>query len=134
MPLVTASSEKRLTISGTVYASNLPPLSGALIEVRQMNINQMNKPYPPVVFNDHLYTDEAGHYEFTTVEPTQQAQFYLHYRVTYRNYCPLLMRLHLVAELPSRPIKYVQAQVEMVGPVLQGPVNMVMPVPPLSSQ
>jgi hypothetical protein len=131
MPLVTAASEKRLTISGTVYTSNLTPLSGALVEVRQVNINQMNKPYPPVVFNDHLYTDEAGHYEFTTLEPTQQEQFYLHYRVTYQNYCPVLMRLHLVVEPPSRPAKHIFAQIEVVGPVLQGSVNIVVPVPPL---
>jgi hypothetical protein len=121
---------KPLTISGTVYASDLTPLPDALVEVWQNNINQVNQPYFPTVLNVQLHTDREGHYEFKTMGPTGSEQSYLHYQVTYQNYCPLLMHLHLLVEPPARPAKPVYAQVEVTGPVLHGPVDIIMPVPP----
>jgi hypothetical protein len=129
-PAITTASEKRLTISGTVYTSNLTPLPNALVELWQGDINQVNYSYPLIIFRGRLRTDEAGHYEFTTTKFTLSAPSYLKYRVTYRDYCPLEMYLHLVVEPLSKPAEHIVAKVQVVGPVLHGSVDIVLPVPP----
>lgn len=118
-----------LTISGTVYASDLTPLSGALVEIWPGEVRYRNHPYPPILFGGRLHTDEAGHYGFKTTRFRWSEVSYLHYRVTYRDYCPLLMSLHFLREPPSKPAEHIVAKVQVVGPILQGPVNIVMPVP-----
>lgn len=123
--------EKSLIISGTVYASDLTPLPNALVEIWQAD-NRADYPYYSITFSDRLRTDEAGHYEMTRMELARLGHSYLHYWVTYRGYCPLLMHIHLITELPAQSIKrpIFAKVVEITGPVLQGPVDIVLPVPP----
>jgi hypothetical protein len=130
VPTIATDIEKGLTISGTIYSSELTPLSKALVEIWQGDVSQVSHPYPPIILGGRVRTDETGHYEFTTTKFTLTEQSYLHYRVTYRDYCPLLMDLHVVVEPSSKLAKPTFAQVEVIGPVLQGMVNIVMPVPP----
>ena len=77
-----------------------------------------------------MRTDQAGHYEFTPIEFNRAEQSYLHYQITHRDYCSLLMKLHPVAESKVRAAKQIFAQVAVNGPMLQGPVNIVMPIAP----
>lgn len=130
-PNITAESRNALTLSGTVYSSNLTPLPDALVEIWQSDTSQVNHPYPPIIFGGRRRTDGAGHYELTTTKFTSSGRSFLHYRVTYRNYCPLEMYLHLVIEPRPKPAEHIVTKVEITGPVLQGPVNIVIPVPPL---
>jgi hypothetical protein len=125
----TAKTGEDLTISGTVYASDLTPLPGALVEIWQGDVSQVNHPYPPIFFGGRLRTDEAGHYELRTTKFTLSGTPYLHYRVTYQDYCLLEMYLHLLVEPPTKPDKHIVAYVQITGPVLQGPVDIVLPVP-----
>lgn len=130
-PAVTAISEDRLTVSGTVYASDLTPLSGALVEIWRNEVKRTNQAYSPLLFKGVVRTDHAGHYKFTTVKPSGSERAYLHYRVTYESHCPLLMNLHIITESQPQPAaEHIVAKVQVVGPVLQGPVDIVLPVPP----
>jgi hypothetical protein len=55
----------------------------------------------------------------------------IYYQVTYHEGCPLLLHLHLMAELPSQPVKrpsFVRVTEISGGPLFQGPVDIVMPV------
>jgi hypothetical protein len=130
MPTHTAETEKALILSGTVYASDLTPLPGALVEIWPGNFSQAKHfSYPPLLVEGRL-TDEAGHYDFATTQLTRSERSYLHYKITYRDYCPLFIDLHLVLEPRPKPAKHTVANVEITGLVLRGPVDMVLPVPP----
>jgi hypothetical protein len=126
-PTLTPDISQHLIISGTVYASDLTPLPDTLIEVWQSDDTQLDQ---PVLFNIAKRTEKTGHYEFTPVGFNRSKQLYLHYRITHRDYCPLLMHLRLVVEPIPRPSKQIFAQVVVTGPVLHGPVDIVLPVPP----
>jgi hypothetical protein len=125
-PTLTVGLPQHLLISGTIYASNLSPLPDALVKIWQ---NDNNKPRQPILFSVSRRTDEAGHYEFSIMKPNLTDQAYLSYRVIYQDYCPLEMHLYFMDEPLSRPAQPVYAQVEVTGPVLQGPVDIVLPVP-----
>jgi hypothetical protein len=127
VPTLTADIPQFLIISGTVYASDLSPLSNALVEIWQNDDNQVNQPSPPILFSASMRTDEAGHYEFTTMRFTPSEPSYLHFRISHRDYCPLLLNLHPVVESQPRPARQVFAQVQVDGPVLRGSVDVVMP-------
>jgi hypothetical protein len=136
--------QDRLLLSGTVYAwDSITSLQGVLIEVWGAEAERMNDPRADYIFRGQFLTDAAGHYEFTTLKPVRPDTPYLNLRASYRDYCPLLIQLHLVAasqpggvftqEAPPpavRPSKTFSAQVIVTGPVLQGSLDMVLPVPP----
>jgi hypothetical protein len=126
-PALTPGVPQYLLISGTVYASDLSTLPNALVEIWLSDDTQVDQPIHSSIA---IRTDKAGHYEFNMMKLTPSEQIYLHYRVKYRDYCPLLMNLHLVIEPQPRPVKQIFAQVEVTGPILQGPVDIVLPVPP----
>ena len=122
IPTLTSDVPQYLIISGTVYAPYLSPLPDALVEIN----TQVNE---PILFTVTRRTDENGHYEFNLRKPTPSEPIHFRYQITHRDYCSLVMYLHLLLEPPSKPDKHIVAQVQVVGPVLQGPVNVVMPVP-----
>src|SRR5690606_24953426 len=70
-PPVTAISEEHLTVSGTVYASDLTPLSGAMVEIWRNEVKHTNKTYSSLLFRGVVRTDHAGQYKFTTVKPSR---------------------------------------------------------------
>jgi protocatechuate 3,4-dioxygenase beta subunit len=120
--------EDRLTITGTVYASDLKPLSDAVIEIRRMDPIQANKSQP-LSTRRYVPTDETGYYRFTTVKPDRPEQAYLHLQFAYGEHCPLLLHLHLVTEADP---KLAQSPafakvVEVTGPMLWGPLDIVLP-------
>lgn len=125
-PTLTADMPQKLIIPGTVYASDLSPLPNALVEIWQNDDTQVNQ---PMLFNVSTRTDELGHYEFKLMKPTPSRRVYFHYRVTHRDYCTMVMHLHVLVEPRPRPAKPIFAKVQVTGPVLDGPVNVVMPVP-----
>jgi hypothetical protein len=131
-----AISGERLTISGIVYASDATtPLSGVLIDIWRAGAEPMNDPYPPALFSGRILTDKAGYYEFTTMRPAGQHEPNLYYRLSYQEFCPVLMQLHLLAETqPRHPssngASRYSPQGEMTGPVLRNPVDIILPVPP----
>jgi hypothetical protein len=125
-PTLTANIPQHLVISGTVYASDLSPLPNALVEIWQTDDTQVNQ---PTLFTVSMRTDETGHYEFDLMKPTPSRQIYFHYRVTHRDNCPLVMHLHLLVEPQPRVAKHIFAQIKITGPVLGGPVDVVMSVP-----
>jgi hypothetical protein len=129
LPILTEAG-KDLVISGTIYTSDLHPLSNVLVEVSSADFDQVNSAYPPPFYR-RIRTDKDGRYEVAIMDATWPDWSYLHYRVTYQDSCPLLMHLHLGVEPLPRPSKPVYAQVEVTGPVLQGPIDIVLPVLPL---
>jgi hypothetical protein len=129
VPTLSAEAEKELTISGTIYASDLTPLPDALVEIWSGQDNPVNHPYSPTLFGHRLRTDEAGHYGVISQKLTRSGQTIVTYRVTYQDYCPLLMLLRPLTEPPPKPAKHISPQVQITGPVLQGAVNIILPVP-----
>ena len=131
IPSPTNETEDRVTITGTIYASDFSPLPDAIIEISQPNFDQVNSAYPPPA-RLLIRTDEAGRYGFTVKKPPPSGGTYLHYEIIYQEGCPFLMHMHLMAELPSQPLKQsgFTRVIEATGPVLRGPVDIVMPVPP----
>lgn len=127
IPTLTPDEPPHLTLSGTVYAPDLSPLPNALVEIWQKDNTQVNE---PILFTVSTRTDETGYYEFNIKKPTPSKHIYFHYQVAHRDYCPLFIDLHVLLEPPSKPAKHIVPQVQVVGPVLQGPVNVVMPLPP----
>jgi len=133
------TEDQRLVISGTVYAADLvTPLPGVLIEVSQTSPErQMNPRAPSSIFRDYNITDAVGHYDFTMVKPDRYNLIYLYYRARDLNYCPLTLQLFLVdepalddASTSLNFIKFDLSQVNASGPLLRGPVDIVLPVPP----
>jgi hypothetical protein len=136
--------QDRLLISGVVYAwDSITPLPGVLIEVWGAEAEGMHDPRADYIFRGQFLTDAAGHYKFTTLKPVRQDTPYLNLRASYRAYCPLLIQLHIVADSQPggvftqkvsppavRSSKPFFAQVSVTGPVLQGSLDMVLPVPP----
>ena len=120
-----------LTITGTVYSSDLRPLSDAIVEIWQMDPEQRQNPYlSPIRL--YIPTDETGHYQFTAIKPARPEQSYLHLQFVYQDHCPLLLHLHLVTDSrpqPAKPPAFAKV-VEVTGPVLHGPIDIVLPVPP----
>jgi hypothetical protein len=131
IPSETDEAEPYLTITGTIYASDLTPLPDAAVEIWRTETEQRESPYPPPT---QLFfpTDEVGHYQFTTIKPTRPEQAYLHLQFVYQGYCPLLVYLGLVTEPRPKPAKQsaFAKVIEVTGPVLQGPLDIVLPVPP----
>jgi len=153
VPDLTTLEDNRLLISGTVYASDfVTPLSGALIEVWPNTYDSPENPqYPPYLFRGQMHADAAGHYEFTTVKPGHHSQVYLYYQVRYQDDCQVGLKLFFVddpaqgaaafprmKQVPQAPaptsslmlMKVGLAQVKPAGPLLRGPVDLVLPVPP----
>jgi catechol 1,2-dioxygenase len=76
-----------LIVSGTVYAADcVTPLAGALLEIWHTDANGS---YEQSDFRARIFTDEAGHYAFTTMKPhpylayNQFIPAHIHYRVSY---------------------------------------------------
>jgi hypothetical protein len=155
VPDLTPLEDNRLLISGTVYASDfVTPLPGALIEVWPGVDNSPDRPeYPSYLFRDQILTDNAGHYEFSTLKPGRYGIAYFYYQVSYQDDCPVALKLFFVddpaqtaaafpemkrgphAPVPTSSLMLMKVdltQVEPVGPLLRGPVDIVLPVPPLN--
>ena len=129
VPTFKDDAEKPLTISGTVYASDMTPLPNASVEVSSADFDQVKSAYPPP-FHSLIRTDKRGQYEVTIMDPTWPDWSYLHYRVTYRTSCPLLLHLHLGAEPLPKRAGHIVNTVQITGPVLHGAIDLVLPVPP----
>jgi catechol 1,2-dioxygenase len=140
---------ERLTISGTVYASDCQtPLPGAIIEIWQPDAegNYANTHSP--ILRGRLRTDSQGQYQFTTIKPGHPpvGRFGLlpariHYWVRYQDENPLVTRfffaddpyLEKVEELTSTLITHLEEQPGPEGPFLHGQLDIVLPVePPLN--
>jgi hypothetical protein len=132
--------DNRLVISGTVYASDfITPMPKVLIEIWQAPAEI--SPGPPEALHYTFYgwsrTDAAGHYKTTVLRPGQGAILPLYYRVRYQNRCPLGQQLVLVddeAGLANSALASALAKLglepgELAGPLLEGPVDIVLPVP-----
>jgi hypothetical protein len=135
--------DHRLVISGAVYASDfMTPVPDVLIEVWQAPVETL-PPYPPETllyafsFRGWARTNAAGHYKVTILQPGPGNIPPLYYRVRYQNRCPLGLQLFLVnaelgltdISLTSTLAKLGLAQGEPTGPLLQGSVDLVLPVP-----
>lgn len=141
---MSGESEARLHISGVVYAADaLTPLSGALVEVWRADAERMDNPRPDVIFRGQFLTDADGRYEFTTMRPVRPDTPYLNIRVSYQDQCPLVIQLRIATApqqnktltktvaVPSfRSTNPLYAQKNVTGPVLHGPVDIILPVPP----
>ena len=133
--------DHRLVISGTIYASDFrTPVPQVLIEVWQAPAESLTPNHPEALryaFYGWARTDAAGHYKTTILMPGQGAILPLYYRVRYQNRCPLGQQLFLVDDeagladisLASTLAKLGLAQGEPAGPLLRGPVDIVLPVP-----
>ena len=139
----TVWADQRLVISGTVYASDfVTPIPDVMIEVWQAPESYSSfLPYfpapPHYLFHAWARPDTAGHYQVTIFNSSLDDIFLLYYRVRYQNGCPLGVQLVLVNEttglansaLTAALAKLGLAQGEPVGPLLQGPIDIVLPVP-----
>lgn len=125
---------KSLVISGVVYASDfVTPIPDVLIEFWQANFSTP----PHYILHTWARTDATGHYQTTILKLGQGNILPLYYRVRYQNRCPLALQLLLVDKrgladpsLTSTLAKLGLAQGEPAGPLLQGPVDIVLPVSP----
>ncbi len=126
---ITDEAQPYLTITGTIYASDLTPLSDAIVKVWQTDPEQMQNPFSSPI-RLYIPTDEAGYYQFTALKPARSEQPYLHLQFVYKDHCPLSLYLHVITE--SQPKLAEQPAfakvVEVSGPVLQGPLDIVLPV------
>jgi protocatechuate 3,4-dioxygenase beta subunit len=148
-----ASQEaNRLLISGVVYASDVGrPLSGALLEVLLVpQETQYDPHYPPYnAFHDWFQTDAAGRYRATLPKPSDYGIIYLHYWANFQDDCPLKLRLFFsnvsaqsegsfsrMEAVPPRPLppsslmQMIMARVEPAGSRLEGPIDVILSVPP----
>lgn len=126
----TSEEGDQITISGTVYTAQLTPLADAVLEIWQYDPYRTGDPYlsPPRAY---VRTDGEGRYKFAALKPTQPEQANIRYEVVYQDYCPLHLYLHLVTGSDGQPLKPdADTQAALTGPVLQGPVDLVLPVPP----
>jgi protocatechuate 3,4-dioxygenase beta subunit len=141
---------EKLTISGTVYAADcLTPLSGILIEVWHADPEGHYSFASPSYFRGKIWTDAAGHYEFTSLKPARiyrhfhqsdqdYLQLYIYYRLSYQDQEPLLTRLSLADDLflkelpapsPGLTISLIK-QMGPSGPEWQSRVNLRLPYGP----
>lgn len=137
---------ERLTISGTVYASDCQtPLPGALIEVWQPDAEGNYEFTHSPILRGRLRTDSQGQYEFTTIRPGHPpvGRFGLlpariHYWVKYQAESPLVTRfffaddpyLDKVKELPSTLVTHLKEKMGPSGPIVHGQFDIVLPVEP----
>lgn len=142
---------ERLTIFGTVYASDyMTPLPGALVEVWWVNPDSETQPHSPFIWDQaetdapsspssthpeittsflwgQAKTDATGHYEINILKHHQAVLVTIHYRVIYRGDCLLSMEI----DLARHTALY---QLDAAESILQGPVDIVLPIlPPPSS-
>ncbi|MCI0529445.1 MAG: hypothetical protein L0Y56_18555 [Nitrospira sp.] len=119
IPYLVNMEDNRLTISGTVYASDsVTPLPGVQIKVwRTTPKPQADPRFPP--YYALRRTNGAGHYEFIIYKPGEVGQLY--YQVRYQDECLLGLQLIFVD---------VSLQGEPGGALLRGPVDIVLPAPP----
>jgi protocatechuate 3,4-dioxygenase beta subunit len=137
----TNSEDRRLSISGTIYASDgITPLPGALIKVwREMP----REPYRSYLHRIPIQTEASGRYTFTTINPRPGQTMSVRYQVSYHDRCLFSMSLKIItASLlrhpfatdidPSAPMPAQSpvAQFSEAGPMFHGPVDLVLPVPP----
>jgi protocatechuate 3,4-dioxygenase beta subunit len=118
-------------------------LSGALVEVWRADAERMDNPRPDVIFRGQFRTNTDGRYEFTTMRPVRHDTPYLNIRVSYQDHCPLVIQLRIatipqpnkvltktVAAPSFHSTKSLSVQKNVTGPVLHGPVDIILPVPP----
>jgi hypothetical protein len=127
----------RLVISGTVYASDfVSPLPNAPVEV---SLVVKESYYPPYnAFHAWFQTDETGYYEATIPKPGHYGIIYLYYRANDQDNCLLTIQLFFIddaalddtALVSSSLMKLGLEQAEIAGSVLQGPIDIVLSVPP----
>jgi hypothetical protein len=140
-PDLTHLEGNRLVISGTLYASDsVTPLANLPIEVWwAAQESQYDPRYLPYnAFHDWFRTDEVGHYEATTPKPGHYELIHLYYRANDQDNCPLRMQLFFIdtptlgdgAWVSGRLMKLGLKQKKLAGPILGGPIDVVLPVPP----
>jgi hypothetical protein len=128
-----------LIMSGTIYASDcLTPLPGALIEVWHARPVHYLRGVP-FLWREQMRADAAGRYEFATIKSGHEfLPAYLHYRVSYQGRGVLFTRPLVAgvlypksgpATMPMLAKPYIEQVVEPVGPVVQGTLDIVLPVP-----
>jgi catechol 1,2-dioxygenase len=136
---------QRLTISGTVYASDcVTPLSNVLIEVWQTDANGEYDLTPPYSLRAKLRTDEQGRYRFTTIKPgyIHTSDFiispFIHYRLSHQDELILSTNLFFAGDYVFDG--YWSAFSDLVVPLtkvprsdgvtLQGTFNLAIPIKP----
>ena len=137
----TNSDDGLLSISGTIYASDgATPLPGVLIEVwGAMSIDD----YESYFYRTQIQTGASGYYTYRMVKPSPDHPLSIRYRISYQDRCLLSMYLEVITESLLRPsmvsdndplfplsTKSPVAQFREARPVLHGPVDIVLPVPP----
>jgi len=134
MPEMTIKDQHQV-ISGTVYASDfVTPLPDIQIDMWQSNREGQASPYfPPYhIFHERFPTDAAGHYEFTIQKSELYDIIQLHYRVRDQAHCPLTLQLLLVTEPNlTNTLLTLPPLGKPAGPLLRGPIDIVLPVPSL---
>jgi protocatechuate 3,4-dioxygenase beta subunit len=139
------------------------PLPGVLIEVWRATPEvltmvwgvtpESDDDFPPFILLKQVRTDAAGRYEFTTPKPDPTVSYYsyqrgsgfrpiyFHYRLSYQGNCPSSVQL-LSADTTSPEYKpsasnlprtLLFKQVKPADTMLQGPVNIALPVSPPGS-
>lgn len=138
---ITNSDDGRLSISGTIYASDgATPLPGALIEVWEKPSENEHQDYVPLT---QIQTGTAGRYTFTTMKPRPHTMVSVYYRVSYQHHCLLAMRIDLVSVSRSKSpfltntlsaspslMTPLADRIKEAGTVFHGPVDIVLPAPP----
>jgi catechol 1,2-dioxygenase len=133
---------ERLLVSGTVYqADGVTPAAHVLLEVWQTDANGHYSQADNYAFRAQMYTDEAGHYQFTTIKPGYfqvDCQFlpaHIHYKITYADRRPLFASLYFEGDpylagallITPRLIKPLEEHLSQEGPVLQTSFDLTLP-------
>jgi hypothetical protein len=143
-----------LTVSGTVYAADFTiPLQEVLIEVWQARPKIGDDNFLPFIWLKQVRTGADGWYEFTSPKPGRYSLIlpligyvpdrymptYFHYRLSYLGRCPHFGQL-LYADTaydpsgkPSPP-KLLIKQMKPAVTMLQGPVDLALPISSPASQ
>ena len=146
--------DNQVLLHGTVYASDeVTPLPGALVQIWRAEPESETDSLRPFIFRGEAQTNANGQYEFITVkhpgrkvspfEPVEESlPIYLHYRVIYQADCAPSRQPHFSSDpFPKNPssasptlTKPYLEQAETSSLIRQGPVNVVLAIPPPSPQ
>jgi hypothetical protein len=130
-----------LLLSGTIYAADfITPLPDLWVDIWLAPARSQEAPYYPLanMFYKRFQTDGTGQYQVTIPEPDRYNLDQVRYWVNDPNDCRLLIELTFILEsapgdpasASPKPMKLGQAQTEIAGSILRGPIDIVLPVPP----
>jgi catechol 1,2-dioxygenase len=135
---------ERMKISGTIYASDcITPLAGATLQVWHTDSQGNYDRTEPYDLVGQMHTDEAGHYEFSSIKPVgyEERPAHVHMLVTANDGRVLSTQMFFAddpalagATVPAALLTELSQKNEAGGPMLYGTFDIVLPVePPVSA-